>query len=65
MAEHPGYMTLEDIQNSIGVGYEEIRVLVSVLGIQPYFFPEDKRRRYYKKEDVERIRRAIEDNRKA
>lgn len=59
MSDHPGYMTLAEIQADLKATTEEIRALISLLGIQPTFFPEDKRRRYYKVEDVERMKKAV------
>ena len=58
MAEHPGYMTLDQIKQELRASDEEIRALISLLGIQPTFFPEDKRRRYYSNQDIERMKKA-------
>lgn len=60
MLNHPGYMTLAEIQAELKATTEEIRALISLLNIQPTFFPEDKRRRYYKVEDVERMKKAVD-----
>lgn len=59
MAEHPGYMNLEDIQTILKITPEEMRALISMLNIQATIFPEDKRRRWYRIEDVERMKLAI------
>ena len=59
MPERDGYKTLEEIRQELKATEEEVRALISLLGIQPTFFPEDKRRRFYKVEDVERMRKAI------
>lgn len=59
MSDHTGYLTLDEIQAELKATYEEIRALISLLGIQPTIFPEDKRKRHYKVEDVERMKKAI------
>jgi hypothetical protein len=59
MSEKEGFLTLEEIRQELNATEEEVRALISLLDIQPNFFKEDKRRRYYKQSDVERMKQAI------
>jgi hypothetical protein len=47
----------------IGATEEQVRALIALLNIKPEFFPDDRRRRYYSPQDVDRIKRAIQSGR--
>jgi hypothetical protein len=36
-----------------------VRALIALLNIKREFFPDDRRRRYYSKEDVQRMKEAV------
>lgn len=59
MAERNGYKTLNIISKELGVGDDKIRIAITALGVQPFFFPDDRRHRFYSPEDVERIRKWL------
>jgi hypothetical protein len=59
MPEKNGYKTIDVIMAELGATEEQVRALIALLKIQPTFFPDDRRRRYYSAEDVERIKRAV------
>ncbi len=59
MPEVNGYKTIDLIMQELNATEEEVRALISLLGIQPTIFREDKRRRFYSPEDIERMKRAI------
>jgi hypothetical protein len=54
-----GYKTIDVIMAELEATEEQVRALIALLKIQPTFFPDDRRRRYYSPEDVERIKRAV------
>jgi len=60
MPERDGYKTIDLITQELGATEEEARALISLLGIQPTIFREDKRRRFYSPSDVARMKQAIE-----
>jgi hypothetical protein len=59
MPEREGYKTIDLIAQELNATQDEIRALISLLGIQPTIFREDKRRRFYSPQDVQRMREAI------
>jgi hypothetical protein len=63
MPERDGYKTLDLIAQELHATEEEVRALISLLGIQPTIFREDKRRRFYSPADVTRMKQAIETGR--
>jgi hypothetical protein len=54
-----GYKTIDVIMSELGATEEQVRALIALLKIQPIFFPDDRRRRYYSPEDVQRIKKAV------
>lgn len=54
-----GYKTIDVIQEELGATEEQVRALIALLKINPTFFPDDRRRRYYSPEDVARIKKAV------
>jgi DNA-binding transcriptional regulator PaaX len=54
-----GYKTIDLIMQEFGATEEEVRALISLLNIQPKIFREDKRRRFYSPEDIQRMRQAL------
>ena len=59
MPEIQGYKTIDLIAAELQATEEEVRALISLLGIQPTIFREDKRRRFYSPADIQRMREAI------
>jgi hypothetical protein len=59
MPEREGYKTLDLIAQELDATEDEVRALISLLGIQPTIFKEDKRRRFYSPQDVQRMRQAV------
>ncbi|MBA3823140.1 MAG: hypothetical protein H0X24_04430 [Ktedonobacterales bacterium] len=59
MPERDGYLTLEEVRQELKATEEQVRALIALLGIQPHFFPDDGRRRFYKITDVDRMKEAI------
>jgi hypothetical protein len=59
MPEKDGYKTIDLIAEELNATPEEVRALISLLGIQPTIFREDKRRRYYSPQDIQRMKEAI------
>jgi hypothetical protein len=59
MPERNGYKTLDLVAKELGVSEDKVRALISVLNIQSYTFPDDRRPRYYSPEDVERLKGLI------
>jgi hypothetical protein len=45
--------------NELDATEEQVRALIALLNINPEFFPDDRRRRYYSKEDVQRMKDAV------
>lgn len=54
-----GYMTIDEIAESLNVTVSKVRTMIARLGIQPRRFPDDMRKLYYSREDVERIKEAL------
>ena len=59
MPQRDGYRTIDLIMQELGASEEEVRSLISLLGIQPTIFREDKRRRFYSAEDIQRMKAAL------
>lgn len=60
MPEINGFKTIDLITKELNASEEEVRALISLLGIQPTIFREDKRRRFYSPQDVQRMKAALE-----
>jgi len=56
MAPPSGYKTPEEIAVEFKQTYNRIMTAIRELNIVPTIFPEDRRRRFYSPQDVERIR---------
>lgn len=54
-----GYKTIDLIMQELGATEEEVRALISLLNIQPKIFREDKRRRFYSPDDIQRMKQAL------
>ena len=54
-----GYKTIDVVMKELSATEDDIRALIRLLKIQPTFFDDDRRRRYYSPEDVARMRQAI------
>jgi DNA-binding transcriptional MerR regulator len=54
-----GYMTIDEISNSLNIAVAKVRTLIARLNIQPRRFPDDMRKLYYSQEDVQRIKQAL------
>jgi hypothetical protein len=54
-----GYKTIDVIMDELGATEEQVRALIALLKINPTFFPDDRRRRYYSPEDVSRMKKAV------
>ena len=54
-----GYMTIDEVADSLHVSVAKVRTIVARLGIQPKRFPDDMRKLYYSEEDVQRIQEAL------
>jgi hypothetical protein len=59
MPERSGYKTIDVIMKELDATEEQVRALIALLNIKPEFFPDDRRRRYYSKEDVQRMKDAV------
>jgi hypothetical protein len=59
MPERNGYKTIDVIMKELDATEEQVRALIALLNIKPEFFPDDRRRRYYSKEDVQRMKEAV------
>ena len=59
MPERNGYKTIDVIMKELNATEEQVRALIALLNIKPEFFPDDRRRRYYSKEDVQRMKDAV------
>jgi hypothetical protein len=53
------YMTIDEIAQTLNVRVAKVRTVIARLGIQPIRFPDDMRKLYYSREDVQRIRAAL------
>jgi hypothetical protein len=54
-----GYKTIDVIMEELGATEEQVRALIALLKITPTFFPDDRRRRFYSLDDVNRMKKAI------
>jgi transposase len=54
-----GYMTIDEIAESLHVTVSKVRTMIARLDIQPRRFPDDMRKLYYSREDVERIKESL------
>lgn len=54
-----GYMTLDEISELLDISVAKLRTMVARLDIQPRRFPDDMRKLYYSREDIERIKDAF------
>lgn len=54
-----GYMTIDEISDLLNVPVAKIRTIIARLDIQPRRFPDDMRKLYYSREDIERIKDAL------
>jgi hypothetical protein len=54
-----GYMTIDEIATALKTRVAKVRTMIARLGIQPIRFPDDMRKLYYSREDVQRIKEAL------
>lgn len=54
-----GYVSIDEIAQALKVSVSKIRTIIARLDIQPRRFPDDMRKLYYTREDVERIKEAL------
>lgn len=54
-----GYMTIDEIAELLGMNVAKLRTIIARLDIQPRRFPEDMRKLYYSRDDIERIKEAL------
>ena len=54
-----GYMTLDEISELLDISVAKLRTMIARLDIQPRRFPDDMRKLYYSRGDVERIKDAF------
>jgi len=54
-----GYMTLDEISELLDISVAKLRTIIARLDIQPRRFPDDMRKLYYSREDLERIKDAF------
>lgn len=54
-----GYMTIDEIAQTLNVPVSKVRTMIARLDIQPRRFPDDMRKLYYSQADVDRIREAL------
>jgi hypothetical protein len=54
-----GYKTIDLVAQELDASEDEVRALISLLGIQPTIFREDKRRRFYSPQDIQRMKDAV------
>ena len=53
-----GYMTLDEISELLDISVAKLRTMIARLDIQPRRFPDDMRKLYYNRDDIERIKGA-------
>jgi hypothetical protein len=63
MPQRDGYKTIDLIAEELGVSEDKVRATINVLGLQPMFFPDDRRPRYYSPEDIKRIKEVFDKRR--
>jgi hypothetical protein len=63
MPQRDGYKTIDLIAEELGVSEDKVRATINVLGLQPTFFPDDRRPRFYSPEDIKRIKEVFEKRR--
>lgn len=54
-----GYMTLDEISELLDISAAKLRTIIARLDIQPRRFPDDMRKLFYSREDIERIKDAF------
>jgi len=54
-----GYMTLDELSELLDISVAKLRTIIARLDIQPRRFPDDMRKLYYSREDLERIKDAF------
>ncbi len=54
-----GYMTLDELSELLDISVAKLRTIIARLDIQPRRFPDDMRKLYYSREDIERIKDAF------
>ena len=54
-----GYLTIDEISELLALSVAKIRTIIARLDIQPRRFPDDMRKLYYSRDDVERIKEAL------
>lgn len=54
-----GYMTLDEISELLDISVAKLRTMIARLDIQPRRFPDDMRKLYYSRDDIERIKDAF------
>lgn len=54
-----GYMTLDEISELLKISVAKLRTMIARLDIQPRRFPDDMRKLYYGRDDLERIKDAF------
>jgi hypothetical protein len=59
MPELNGYKTLDLVMKELGIGEPKVRAAIAALKIEPTTFMNDRRKKYYSADDVERIRQWL------
>ena len=59
MPEREGYKTIDEVAKQLHLTEEEVRTAIKILRINPHFFVDDRRSRYYTPENVEDIRKLF------
>ncbi|HLQ27850.1 MAG TPA: MerR family transcriptional regulator [Ktedonobacteraceae bacterium] len=52
-------MTIDEIASTLKTNVAKVRTMIARLGIQPTRYPDDMRKLYYSREDVQRIKEAL------
>ncbi len=60
MPQRDGYKTIDVIAKDLGISEDKVRATINVLGLQPTFFPDDRRPRFYSPQDIERIKEVFD-----
>lgn len=60
MPEREGFKTIDVIAAELKLTEEQVRTLLTVLQIQPTVFADDRRRRFYSSQDVERLKTLLQ-----
>lgn len=61
--EKDGFKTIDLIAGELSLSEDKVRTLIAVLNLQPRTFSDDRRRRYYSPDDVERLRKLLDTER--